>query len=78
MTNGRRRDSSGVETTCLSCIATFMANDQQCPVEAAFAGPKKIAEHGSITTTQRYLHPDRQSVTNAGELLFKHLSGQVN
>lgn len=34
---------------------------------------RKIAGHGSITTTQRYLHPNRRSVTNAGELLTKHL-----
>ena len=34
---------------------------------------RKIAGHGSLTTTQRYLHPDRQSVTDAGELLTKHL-----
>jgi integrase len=32
-----------------------------------------IAGHGSLTTTQRYLHPDRQSITDAGELLSKHL-----
>lgn len=32
-----------------------------------------IAGHGSLTTTQRYLHPDRQAVTDAGELLTKHL-----
>jgi integrase len=35
---------------------------------------RKIAGHGSITTKQRYLHPDRQSVADAGELLTKHLS----
>ncbi|NKQ53558.1 phage integrase family protein [Amycolatopsis sp. K13G38] len=35
---------------------------------------QKIAGHGSITTTQRYLHPDRRSVATAGELLSKHLS----
>lgn len=35
---------------------------------------RKIAGHGSLTTTQRYLHPDRQSVADAGELLSKHLS----
>lgn len=34
---------------------------------------RKIAGHGSLTTTQRYLHPDRQSVTDAGDLLSKHL-----
>lgn len=34
---------------------------------------RKIAGHGSLTTTQRYLHPDKQSVTDAGELLTKHL-----
>lgn len=32
-----------------------------------------IAGHGSLSTTQRYLHPDRQSVTDAGDLLSKHL-----
>ncbi len=34
---------------------------------------RKIARHGTLTTTQRYLHPDRQSVTNAGDLLSRHL-----
>jgi integrase len=34
---------------------------------------QRIAGHGSLTTTQRYLHPDRQSVTDAGELLTAHL-----
>ncbi|MFF0148600.1 site-specific recombinase XerD [Amycolatopsis sulphurea] len=34
---------------------------------------RKIAGHGSLTTTQRYLHPDKQSVSDAGELLTKHL-----
>ena len=34
---------------------------------------RKIAGHGTLATTQRYLHPDRQSLTNAGELLSRHL-----
>jgi integrase len=38
---------------------------------------RKIAGHGSITTTQRYLHPDRQSVADAGELLSQHLSSKT-
>lgn len=32
-----------------------------------------IAGHGSLTTTQRYIHPDRQSIIDAGDLLSKHL-----
>lgn len=32
-----------------------------------------IAGHGTLTTTQRYIHPDRQSIIDAGELLSKHL-----
>jgi integrase len=34
---------------------------------------RKIAGHGSLTTTQRYLHPDHDSVSNAAVLLSKHL-----
>jgi integrase len=34
---------------------------------------QRIAGHGSLTTTQRYLHPNRRSVTDAGDLLSKHL-----
>ncbi|MEW1914493.1 site-specific integrase [Kitasatospora sp. NPDC085895] len=35
---------------------------------------RKIAGHGSLTTTQRYLHPDRRSIELAGEALSAHLS----
>ncbi len=35
---------------------------------------REIAGHGSLTTTQRYLHPDMQSITDAGEALSLHLS----
>jgi hypothetical protein len=38
---------------------------------------RKIAGHGTLTTTQRYLHPDRQSLTNAGDLLSRHLWSQM-
>jgi integrase len=34
---------------------------------------RKIAGHGAITTTQRYLHPNRQSITDAGQALSAHL-----
>ncbi|MFD8334705.1 tyrosine recombinase XerC [Streptomyces solisilvae] len=33
-----------------------------------------IAGHGSLTTTQRYLHPDRRSVELAGAALSAHLA----
>ncbi|WP_435131110.1 tyrosine-type recombinase/integrase [Actinacidiphila sp. bgisy144] len=32
-----------------------------------------IAGHGSLTTTQRYLHPDLRSVVDAGHTLNAHL-----
>lgn len=47
---------------------TWMA-DAGVPVHTV----RKIAGHGALTTTQRYLHPDRQSVINAGDLLERHL-----
>jgi integrase len=47
---------------------TWMA-DAGVPLERL----RLIAGHGSITTTQRYLHPDRQSILDAGDLLSKHL-----
>ncbi|MEV0727032.1 site-specific integrase [Micromonospora purpureochromogenes] len=37
---------------------------------------RKIAGHGSLTTTQRYLHPDHQSITDAGTALSAHLKAR--
>ncbi|MGI5347272.1 hypothetical protein ACQEU8_03650 [Streptomyces sp. CA-250714] len=34
----------------------------------------KIAGHGSLTTTQRYSHPDQQAVELAGSALSAHLA----
>ena len=34
---------------------------------------RTIAGHGSLTTTQRYLHPDQQSIISAGQALSPHL-----
>ncbi|WP_218041399.1 tyrosine-type recombinase/integrase [Acrocarpospora macrocephala] len=48
---------------------TWMA-DAGVPVHVL----RKIAGHGSLTTTQRYLHPDARSITNAGTALSAHLS----
>jgi integrase len=48
---------------------TWMA-DAGVPVHVL----RKIAGHGSLTTTQRYLHPDAQSIVNAGNALSAHLS----
>lgn len=47
---------------------TWMA-DAGVPVHVL----RKIAGHGSLTTTQRYLHPDMQSVADAGLALSAHL-----
>ena len=50
---------------------TWMA-DAGVPVHVL----RKIAGHGSLTTTQRYLHPDRQSIDAAGAALSAHLSAR--
>ncbi|MFI6824167.1 tyrosine-type recombinase/integrase [Micromonospora sp. NPDC050187] len=50
---------------------TWMA-DAGVPVHVL----RKIAGHGSLTTTQRYLHPDRQTITDAGTALSAHLKAR--
>jgi integrase len=50
---------------------TWMA-DAGVPVHVL----RKIAGHGSLTTTQRYLHPDRQSIEDAGMALSAHLTAR--
>jgi hypothetical protein len=35
---------------------------------------RKIAGHGSLSTAQRDLHPDEQSITDAGNALSAHIS----
>jgi integrase len=50
---------------------TWMA-DAGVPVHVL----RKIAGHGSLTTTQRYLHPDRQSIDAAGVALSAHLAAR--
>ncbi|MFE7415402.1 tyrosine-type recombinase/integrase [Streptomyces laurentii] len=35
---------------------------------------RKIAGHGSLTTTQRHLHPDVHKITAAGAALSAHLT----
>ena len=48
---------------------TWMA-DASVPVHVL----RKIAGHGSLVTTQRYLHPDAQSIADAGIALSAHLA----
>jgi integrase len=47
---------------------TWMA-DAGVPVHVL----QKIAGHGSLTTTQLYLHPDGRSIENADQALSTHL-----
>jgi len=47
---------------------TWMAN-AGVPVERL----RLIAGHGQLTTTQRYLHPDKQAIIDAGTALSNHL-----
>ena len=47
---------------------TWMA-DAGVPVHVL----RKIAGHGSLMTTQRYLHPDQRSILHAGQALSAHL-----
>ena len=51
---------------------TWMA-DAGVPVHVL----RKIAGHGSLVTTQRYLHPDSQSIAAAGAALSAHLTAMT-
>ncbi|MFD5454340.1 hypothetical protein [Streptomyces olivaceus] len=44
------------------------------PGARLFTGLRRIADHGSLTATQRYLHPDAHKITTAGSALSAHLS----
>ena len=37
---------------------------------------RKVAGHGTLTTTLHYLDPDRQPVANAGTLFAQHLGSK--
>jgi integrase len=37
---------------------------------------RKIAGHGSLTTTQRYLHPDQRSISDTSAALSAHLQAR--
>jgi integrase len=58
-----------VESSLRHTGLTWMA-DAGVPVHVL----RKIAGHGSLSTTQRYLHPDQRSITDAGDALTAHLS----
>ncbi|RCW44674.1 phage integrase family protein [Halopolyspora algeriensis] len=49
---------------------TWMA-DAGVPVHVL----RKVAGHGTITTTQRYIHPNQQSINDAGAALSAFLKG---
>ena len=51
---------------------TWMA-DAGVPVHVL----RKIAGHGSLVTTQRYLHPDSQSIAAAGAAPSAHLTAMT-
>ena len=57
-------------TTCDTGL-TWLA-DAGVPVHVL----RKIAGHGSLTTTQRYLHPDRRHIDDAGQALSAHLTAR--
>ncbi len=39
-------------------------------------GHDHFCGHGSLSTTQRYLHPNMQSIADAGEALSAHLTAR--
>jgi len=62
-------------------VARLVDQSGQTPLTEVDAGVpvhvlRKIAGHGSLATTQRYLHPDMGSITGAGNALNAHLSAR--
>jgi hypothetical protein len=50
-----------------------MAPSDASEVETAIPGWSSLPiGHGSLTTTQRYLHPDQRSILIAGQALSAH------
>jgi integrase len=68
----RHTGLSQLQAQVSDMVATLLStgSDAGVPVHVL----RKIAGHGSLSTTQRYLHPDDQSITDAGDALSAHIS----
>jgi hypothetical protein len=50
-------------------LPSYLAKPLASSYLAARLFARNIAEHGSLVTTQRYLHPDAQSIADVGMAL---------